>query len=411
VAKKNVKEKPEKPVHKRTEGGVRWDDIPHNELREHALASMSGSTERAAADSARGVLRRRLHRLETADHMRYIELECARIVETLRFIRDTYRKYLQPKIRGPLAEMYWVVLRLGVKDWAVMLVRSAAVAYIDACWLKAKDWKALFGVEGPFNDMFGFKDGEKPSEEARLTEEELAKSIAAHLRQDSMDAVMTGGPFGIDAQILLTRTYPGKAFLLQQETFPKAIERRISAWHANEPWTEGLARLFDAAQEEVLFQYEELQNEGRLAESELVNLTALQRIAHRHLIAEGPKDPSIAPTAREKWNLLLGHLDEAGVVLDQELKGNAKNTLVALRQKGRSISTWSDCYSSRSRVQLNDGKPHTLRREVMRFLHNAGKQAEYQLAKVWSRPKVQSSRASVASEAGPALQRGTGPDL
>jgi hypothetical protein len=37
---------------------------------------------------------------------------------------------------------------------------EAAVAYIDACRLKAKDWKALFG---PFSDLFGLKDDEKPS--------------------------------------------------------------------------------------------------------------------------------------------------------------------------------------------------------------------------------------------------------
>jgi hypothetical protein len=122
---------------KRTSVPLRWDQVPHAEIRLKAQAAMSlGSPSRAAEDSLRFILKRRLPRQDPTDHMRYIELESARVVETLRFLRDQYRAYFEQQGCNPLAEVYWVVVRFAVKDWAIMVLRAAVFNYIAACRVK-----------------------------------------------------------------------------------------------------------------------------------------------------------------------------------------------------------------------------------------------------------------------------------
>jgi hypothetical protein len=69
-------------------------------------------------------------------------------------------------------------------------------------------------------------------------DDELMKTINLLLRQDVFDQVLTGGPFGRDAQFYLARTYPGLAFLFGRETFTDAIQRRQALWDNGHPWTE-----------------------------------------------------------------------------------------------------------------------------------------------------------------------------
>lgn len=200
-----------KKVAKESRGPIRWEDIPHHALRDQALSYMgAGLPDRAGADAIRSVLKRRLSRLLPADHTRYIELECGRIVETLRHLRDVYREYVEKEARGAVAERYWAILRFGLKDWAVMLTRTAAVTYIDSCSLRASAWNALFGFDGPFK-MPGFK--EEP-ESTLLSLSKLERSVTGMLRQDSIDQIRTGGSFGYEAQAHYARVLPGAAFLL-----------------------------------------------------------------------------------------------------------------------------------------------------------------------------------------------------
>ena len=124
------------------------DEIPHNDLWLQAHRDMDlDSASRAYADALQSVLEKRLYRMDPEEHRRYAEVECTRIVETLRVLCDTYREYLQTKIDGPLVEMYWVVVRFGIKDWAVMRLRSAAIRYIVASRILHADWNELYGFE------------------------------------------------------------------------------------------------------------------------------------------------------------------------------------------------------------------------------------------------------------------------
>jgi hypothetical protein len=315
--------------------------------------------------------------MEAADHLSYIEIACAQVVELLRAVRDEYRHYLKDQGAKPLAEMYWVVLRYGVKDWAVMALRTAAFEYIGHCRIKTDDWNALFD----FNPLLRKVESAKASSHVKA-DDALLTQINRLLGKNVFDEVLTGGPFGRDGQLRLGQAMAGQSFLKGQ-TLMEGIKERQQLWDECFPWTEGLAMLFDATQEEVLFQYSLLGEDGRRAESEYSKLTPFQRIAYKHLydLKSGGGDSHTLGDAG--WLALLKELDEAGTSLDQELIGNARDVLMTLRRKGKSIDNWTQCYDPRAFVILEDAKRHGLKREVTRAIHNAARAARTQLEKVW----------------------------
>jgi len=343
-----------------------------------------GSTSRSAEDSLRFILKRRLPRMDPEDHVRYIELVSSRIVETLRSVRDEYRKHLEAQGCTPLAEMYWVVIRYGVKDWAIMTLRSAAFDYVAASMVSTAQWKELFDFSGPFNDLLPQLQPAVAASVIVKADEKLEETIRVLLPQSAFDQILTGGPFGRDYQVYLARGLPGRTFLLAQETFPDAIDRRQASWDAAQPWTEGLARLFDAAQEEISSQYDALGDDGREAEARFVQLPEFDRIAHKHLMTLAPGSIVEEAAAKDRWPALLSELDQAGIIPGKTLQGVARKTLIALLRKNIKITNWQECYASTMRISLEDGMTRTLRREVTHAIHNAAKKAAYQLEKVWS---------------------------
>ena len=142
----------------------------------------------------------------------------------------------------------------------------------------------------------------------------------------------------------------------------------------------------------MLFQFVQLNADSKDAESNLVTLTPLQRIARRHLLHLGERDDTIHASPEEQWKMLLGHLDQQGIAMEDELRGVARRTLMALRKKGHKVQTWSDAYGWTKSVLLDDGTQHTLRRAITKHLHNEAKKADYQMAKVWGDPNKQKSQ-------------------
>jgi len=317
-----------------------------------------GSPSRAVEDSLRFILKRRLPRKNPADHMRYIELEAARIVETLRHLRDEYRKHLEGQVCGPLAEMYWVVARYGVKDWAVMVLRSAALDYVAASMIDRAQWEQLFDLSGPFNGLFAQPEPDTASPIIE-PDENLIKTIKALLPEGVFDQILNGGPFGRDYQVHLAQSFPGRAFMLNQETLPQVIDRRVASWVAAQPWAEGLARLFDATQEEIFFPNAALGDDGRQAEAKFVDLPEFHRIAYKHLMTLAPGSIAAEVGAKDRWPALLGELDQVGIIPDQTLEGVARETLMALRRKNVKIANWQECYASTVKVSLEDGVTRT----------------------------------------------------
>ena len=97
-----LSERPRRPTlphaYKESPALTRLVDLPHDMLWERVQFSMlPASRARSETDAIWHILKRRLPQLDPQEHMKYIELECARIVEMLRAVRDEYRAYLSTK--------------------------------------------------------------------------------------------------------------------------------------------------------------------------------------------------------------------------------------------------------------------------------------------------------------------------
>jgi hypothetical protein len=381
---------------------LRWDQIPHEQLwLQIEVALQLGSPARAAEDSLRSVLMRRLPRRHPADHLKYVELECSRIVETLRVVRDAYRAYLQPKVKGPLAEMYWVVTRFAVKDRAIVRLREAATKYIHESHIAEGQWRALFGFTASHRSFYFDEISEKQEKDASvriLSHGVIENAVQRLLPDDALDEILLGGPFGRDSQIRHAQSAPAGP-LLYHGTLSDVIQLRQAEWDAALPWPEGLSRLFDAVQEEVMYQLNSLGTDGHIAEGIYLNLPKFHRIAHKHLTAVDRFDVPTPQALDEVWIPLLEELDTSGISPDQALEGVPRDVLMSLRRQQKDARTWAECYASSAAVMLEDNKPRTLRREMMHALHNAAKKAEYQLGKIWSSNAVASrSRVKVQNK-------------
>ena len=263
-----------------------------------------------------------------------------------------------------------------------MALRDAVFEYLGHCRIKTEHWSALFDFNPPLLPLLEKVTNKNVSPYVQA-DAALWIRINRLLEKNVFDEVMTGGPFGREFQVRAGRAMAGQAFLKGQ-TLMDAIKERQQLWDDCYPWTEGLAMLFDATQQEVFFQYESLGEDGRRAESEFLKLTAFQRIAYKHLhtLKSGSSDSRNLGDAG--WLALLKELDETEIALDGELTGKAREVLMALKRKGKLIDTWTQCYDSLATVTLEDAKRRGLKGEVMHAVHNAAKVAAYQLAKVWS---------------------------
>ena len=358
---------------------IRWTELPHQELYQRALNAMAlGSRDRASEDSVKHVLKRRLPKLDPSDHFRYIEIECRRVVETLRTTRDQYRAYLEEQGCKPIAEMYWVVFRFAVIPYAVKLVRAAASDYVINTQVDRNDWHTLYGYS--WKGIIPL--GEKSSIDNLF--ETVQETMVSLIHEETFREVMTGGPFGRDGQMRVGRMRPAAEFQIGEMTLLDTIKMRQELWEKCYPWTEGLARLFDAGQEELFCQAGKLTEDGRGAESNFVSLSEFEKIAHKHLVDMRRRSVNSRNLSRDAWLGLLRELDERELVLDRELKGKAKRVLDAVRKNGHKVKTWEHCYDAKLRTSLDDGKIYDLKRQVTHAIHNAAKRAAYQLGKIWN---------------------------
>src|SRR5262245_32504562 len=109
---------------------LRWDDFPHDRLRLAIYARLRvNAVERADGDSLRHILQRRLHKQNSKDHRRFVELEARDLVEHLRATRDLYWEYVEQHKCRPIIEAQWVVLRCAVFPTAIALLRASVIRY------------------------------------------------------------------------------------------------------------------------------------------------------------------------------------------------------------------------------------------------------------------------------------------
>jgi hypothetical protein len=362
---------------------IRWVDIPHAELYQSVLNSLVlGSRERAKEDALRHVLKPRLPELARSDHRRYVEIECCKIVETLRAVRDEYRRYLEQERCKPIAEMYWVVFRFGIVQYAVRLLRKIASEYVISTKVPFAEWEILYGHS--FVPCFPLAGSAKPETPETPTPQSVTNTMRGLIVEDTVRHVGNGGPFGRAGQLELTRRIPGFAFWGPGITFPEIVKKRQLLWEECSTWTKGLSQLFDAAQAELEFQYSLLTEDAKRVESAFVKLSAFEKIAHEYLIDLRQSTASSRNLAESDWLKIMDALDKSGIAVEAELTAGPRKVLATVRRRGHQITTWRECYQSRSHVSMDDGKNHSLRREVTHAIHNAAKRASYQLAKVWS---------------------------
>ena len=129
------------------------------------------------------------------------------------------------------------------------------------------------------------------------------------------------------------------AFFSRETTRPVLIAERQQFWDECQPWTECLARFYDALHEELSFKPQRLGPEARRAEAEMAGLSKLQRLVLKHLIPSSSKQGRTSP-GNDVSIALACAIDSSGIKLEEELRGNARETLTVLRRKGVVIDTW-----------------------------------------------------------------------
>ena len=375
---KNKRKRPRKSAPSRRP--IRWTELPHQELYQRVLNAMSlGSRERASEDSLKHVLKRRLPELDRDDHRRYIEIECHKIVETLRAMRDEYRRYLQQEGCKPISEMYWVVFRFGVMQYAVSVLREIASEYLICTKVPCAEWEILYG--DCFLPTFPVAPDSSVPETPRNPSSESVTDVIRGLIRVKLAILRE---LQREGQVYLTRRHPGFSFWGPGVDLLQILKNRQLLWEKCNPWTTGLSQLFDSTQEELNFQYSLLAGDAKRAESAFIKLSAFEKIAHEYLVDMRRGRATSRNLGESDWLKVLDALDKCGITIDAELAGTPKQVLEAVRRRGHQIATWKECYQSQLRVIMDNGKMHSLRREVTHAVHNAAKKAAYQLAKIWN---------------------------
>jgi hypothetical protein len=374
---------------------LRWINLPHQELYRRAIDSMApGSRERAKEDALRHGLKRRLREMKQVDHGKYVEIECCRIVESLRAIRDQYRNYLEDKGCKPISEMYWVVFRFGIMKYAVRLLREIASEYVICSEVPFEEWEILYGNSFlPMVSLSG--DRILPDFPETPPPQSVRGQINSLVLEQTFLRVMVGGPFGYEGQMLLTHRNPAFAFWGRDLNFQQIMERRQLLWKKCCPWTQGLAQLFDSTQEEIHFQYSLLAVETSRLESAL-ELSVFETIAHEHLQDMRRNTTSCRNFGNDDWLKLFDVLDNSGVVVDEEFREIPRRVLAEVRRKGHKISSWKDCYQFEGGVRLENGKTYILHRQATHEVQNAAKRAAYRLATIRNQ-KIDSGRSNRAA--------------
>src|SRR5207244_2997977 len=158
--------------------------------------------------------------------------------------------------------------------------------YIVDSRINPDDWQALFGPSAPLVSLeVPSVNQTQPSEDE--WEQSVRRTVAGLIREDTLELVQSGGPFGRDGQVFLSRQRPAFEFVTGQMTLIETINVRRQLWDECRPWTEGLATLFDVSQEELFLQDRLLPQDGRRAEANFMSLTDLEKTACQYIVGFG----------------------------------------------------------------------------------------------------------------------------
>ena len=190
----------------RTPLPVFWEDLPHEQLWQKAQGAMLyGSFARSKEDAVRHVLRPRLQTGNPDHHRQYIELECTRLVEQLRRVRDVYRDHLSEFGHTLTLRAASVIFQLAVEQKAHLVLQEIMVHYLMDSRIEMDSWRMLFAFNARVDNT-----PEGPALEVHHMAE-IEKTIRSLLDTQVFAAPGVGGPFGREAQKELLRARPWSA--------------------------------------------------------------------------------------------------------------------------------------------------------------------------------------------------------
>lgn len=285
---------------------IRWDDLPHDQIRLGIYAKLrKNDVTRSERDARKHILLRRLSRLGIEDHQRFTELQARDALEHLRCFRDSYREFLSTQSCSPALEWHWVVLRFSVFPTAIMLLREQVSEYARLTGVRAVDLSLLFGIHTrpcleAVEDGFAMIRLPDPDDKTTANKDEI-ETLSNLINDDTLlwfrdiqdgGAVgrpFGGGPFAIDDAIAIWRSF-GLCGLRLGFTLPDWLKVREKFWQDCAPWTEGLCNLFGAVQEELIYQWGALPRDSLVQEQENI-----QRLTDAGEEAKGLKAVTVPP--------------------------------------------------------------------------------------------------------------------
>ena len=241
-----------------------------------------------------------------------------------------------------------MVWQFGVRYRAVTLLQTAAITYVQHSSIPQKNWHQLFRKNPQFQYVVPATATAQMAErlysvkmqdlgdDRLMTSETATLAIRRMVQLEAPDATEVGGMFGRDLQFRQLEQSPGI------EISPEALDGQLQCWDAARPWSEGLAILFDATQEEVVNQFSSLGNDGRKAQKALLTLSMVEQIAQIYLSPVnriGSDQPDV-----HVWLRLTQELDRTATTPASAFTGIAKRVLSNVRQKGLDIVTWTVRY-------------------------------------------------------------------
>lgn len=249
--------------------------MPHEDLGKSASATLEpGALRQAVRDSALFLAMRRMPLHDPAAMATYTQIACARLVEEIRAIRDTYRAHLEDLGCRPVHEMYGVVFDYAVKDWAIRLLRQAVRRYIELAGIRIREWEEVFGAlraKRPLTDLeleYGVV-GDWP---------ELERLIESRIEKGCFEEGQQGGPFGKTAS-----SFAG--FKEDGETRADAAARIEDLWDKPAVRIEPPVSMLDVLWDELRYQGEVLSRERNDPTHLQVALVVIGQVVNKHLVS------------------------------------------------------------------------------------------------------------------------------
>ncbi len=166
-----------------------WTDAEHQDLWQQAQNAMQyGSYVRSKEDAVRQVLQSQLPNGRYDDHRRYVELECIRIVEQLRLVRDVYQRSLTEDGEKPTLYVAYMIHQHAVERRAVPFLQEVMVDYLMKTQVDLDLWRMLFGL-----DAWSYLIPGGPAREVHHMAE-ISRTVQSLFEGTTLYSAEAGGP-------------------------------------------------------------------------------------------------------------------------------------------------------------------------------------------------------------------------